>query len=446
MEEFLIYTLVATLCSCILYGGYRLLMKKESCFRLNRLVLLLIVIVSPVIPTIPLPGDSSLVHIASRVLPQPQSPADISGRLFGQLQSSVVSAEANAQPRPAPEESQTARIALQILTVVYWGGISVMLLLVLLDLFRIFRLIRRADIVRYGKEKLVILPEEGSAWSFGRYIVISRPDFDDNAAEILTHEQAHRKYRHLEDLLLLTVSQIVFWFNPVLYFLKRDLREIHEFQADDYVLKKGVDAVRYQLLLIRKSAGRKNYALATGFSPYGQVKRRITMMNRSEKSRVPRWKALAFIPIIALLVSLFGMKRPDEIRRIFISGIEERDIDSTSIVGLWKPDLTLMGPTSPAGLRKFNTYKLITRTHFAWLNYDRTTGAVVNGASGTYTFDGKTYTENIEYVLPSMRSFIGKQAVYRTELVNGTMRIKGFLAGKIPVEEVWEKTALTTAR
>ena len=64
-------------------------------------------------------------------------------------------------------------------------------------------------------------------------------------------------------------------------------------------------------------------------------------------------------------------------------------------------------------------------------------GTVVKRAGGTYRLDGDTYTETIDYGLPGMVRFIGKQAVYQIGVERDTMRISGVLDDQIEVREVW---------
>jgi beta-lactamase regulating signal transducer with metallopeptidase domain len=49
---------------------------------------------------------------------------------------------------------------------------------------------------------------------------------------------------------LAELVKVVYWFNPLVYLLNRDLKEIHEFQADQYALNSGIDATKYQMLII----------------------------------------------------------------------------------------------------------------------------------------------------------------------------------------------------
>lgn len=81
-----------------------------------------------------------------------------------------------------------------------------------------------------------MVPDDTTACSLGRYVVISQRDFEYNSQEILTHEDAHRRFGHLFDSLFLNLCQVVLWFDPFIWLIRRDMREIHEFQADRYVL------------------------------------------------------------------------------------------------------------------------------------------------------------------------------------------------------------------
>ena len=59
---------------------------------------------------------------------------------------------------------------------------------------------------------------------------------------------------------------LVYWFNPVVWLLKRELQEVHEFEADNGVINTGIDATKYQLLLVKKAVGTRLYSMANGFN------------------------------------------------------------------------------------------------------------------------------------------------------------------------------------
>jgi hypothetical protein len=106
---------------------------------------------------------------------------------------------------------------------------------------------------------------------------------------------------------LLELVKIIYWFNPLVYSMDNDLKEIHEFQADEHMLNSGIDATKYQLLIIQKCVGYKQFALANSFN-HCQIKNRITMINKSKTNKAWRWKVATFLPLLALLLMAFGKR------------------------------------------------------------------------------------------------------------------------------------------
>jgi len=101
--------------------------------------------------------------------------------------------------------------------------------------------------------------------------------------------------------------KIIYWFNPLVYRMDSDLKDIHEFQADEHTLNSGIDATKYQLLIIQKCVGQQQFALANSFN-HCQIKNRITMMNKSKTNKAWCWKVATFLPLLALLLMAFGKR------------------------------------------------------------------------------------------------------------------------------------------
>jgi hypothetical protein len=114
--------------------------------------------------------------------------------------------------------------------------------------------------------KLVIHNKTISPFSWMNYIVISETDLKENGKEIMTHEMAHLQKYHSMDILLVDICIIFQWFNPAAWLIKQELQNIHEYEADEYVLKEGIDAKHYQLLLIKKAVGKRLYSMANSFN------------------------------------------------------------------------------------------------------------------------------------------------------------------------------------
>ena len=206
---------------------------------------------------------------------------------------------------PAKETNKTVFSTLQLLQYLYLAGLLITLLVLVHGLFSVLMLFRKAKSIKTEGYRLLVIEKEIAAFSFGRTVIISQKDYSEHRQPILTHEQAHIQLNHFFDLLLLEIVRIFHWFNPFVYWLIREMKEIHEFQADHFTLNKGIDATQYQLLIIKKGVGPQRFALANSFN-YCQIKKRIVMMNMQKQNRVWSWKVVAFLPIVALLLMAFG--------------------------------------------------------------------------------------------------------------------------------------------
>ena len=175
---------------------------------------------------------------------------------------------------------------------VYLAGGLFVLCRILLSFYRMFQLIRNGKRRSYGKYKLIVVSEPISSFCWGKYIVVSVSDYSQQSTDgILLHETMHLRYRHTLDLLCMQCLLILYWFNPAIWLLKRELQEVHEFEADNGVLNTGIDATRYQLLLVKKAVGTRLYSMANGFN-HSKLKKRITMMLKERTNRWARLKLL----------------------------------------------------------------------------------------------------------------------------------------------------------
>ena len=83
-----------------------------------------------------------------------------------------------------------------------------------------------------------------------------------------------------------------------MWITREELRLLHEYEADEGVIQKGIDATQYQLLLVRKAVGDQRFSLASGFQ-HAKLKNRIAMMLKPSSSRWMRWSYLALLPVLA---------------------------------------------------------------------------------------------------------------------------------------------------
>ena len=195
-----------------------------------------------------------------------------------------------------------------VLTLIYALGALAVVVWQLWSSLQLHRLLRRGRrVAADGGTVIHVMPTDVQPFSYFRHIVISESDYRHNPREILTHEQAHIRLGHSLDVLLMNLLCIVQWWNPAAWLLRRELQQIHEYEADEAVLKEGVDARQYQLLLIRKSVGNQLFSMANNLN-HNSLKQRIRMMKRQRQSRWQCLKALAVVPVAALLAVACGQK------------------------------------------------------------------------------------------------------------------------------------------
>ena len=275
MTPFLLYIGRAGLYLGLFYAFYLLVMRRTTFFRFNRVLLLAGSYLCLLLPFIPLRTVSASA-LSSELTMTGVGAADISRELSASF--------------PWKE----ALLAL------YLAGALVTLALCLLSAWKMGRLIRRGESTPMEGCTLVLLDGEISSFSWGRKVVMSRKDLRENPA-IFTHEKMHVRHRHSLDLLLFLPLQILFWWNPLVWITREELRLLHEYEADEGVIQNGIDATQYQLLLVRKAVGEQRFTLASGFQ-HAKLKNRITMMLKPTSSGWMRYAYLAMIPTLAALM------------------------------------------------------------------------------------------------------------------------------------------------
>ena len=284
MYDLMIYSLKVGVCLAVFYLFFKLLLSRETFHRFNRIVLLGAMVLSFVLPL--------CVITVYRELPVlPESPAEEAV--------TTVAVEPPAEPFPWEKLAGGAFVA----------GAVVTLLGTCRSLFGVVRLVRRGSRERLEDGSVLVRTDRAvTPFSWGRYIVMSGKDLAENGDAILLHERAHLRLRHSLDLIVTDVAGCLQWFNPAMWLLRRELRAIHEYEADEAdeaVLESGVDARDYQLLLIRKAAGGRWYSIANSFN-HSKLKNRITMMLRKRSSRWAGARVLLLLPLMGVALGAFA--------------------------------------------------------------------------------------------------------------------------------------------
>lgn len=195
---------------------------------------------------------------------------------------------------------------MQALTWIYMAGVVLMLILTLVQAISLCRFMSSG--VRHTDTQgntVILHNNDVPPFSIFRYIVMSVKDYESSRQYILTHEQEHIRLGHTYDLLLLQGMKTLMWFNPFIWFLSRDLKAVHEYEADQAVINQGIDAKSYQQLLVMKVVGNRLQPFTNNLN-HGSLKKRIVMMYQKPSNRWLMLKALCAIPVAALTINAFA--------------------------------------------------------------------------------------------------------------------------------------------
>ena len=283
----LTYSLQVSLCWLVFYGLYYSLLSRETFFRLNRIYLIISLLCGLIAPF-----GQLFIEV------------ETSSSTVMMLETFVVTASAFQRNLKADTEGWLS-LSL-VLQVIYGLGVGVMSLRFLIGLFKIFKLYKNGKKAQNEGFITVHTKEVHLPFSFFNYVFINENVLEKgDIPQIMEHEQAHVSQGHSYDVILLEVLKIIFWWNPIIYFYRHSLRNIHEYLADAAVLR-WVEKPVYGRLLIKQSQSVPALALANHFI-FSQLKKRIIMMTRNRSQRSSLLKYVIAFPLFTVLLTLFAI-------------------------------------------------------------------------------------------------------------------------------------------
>ena len=210
---------------------------------------------------------------------------------------SLMGSQLVEQKTPSPSD---------VLWWIYIGGFVFFLLYHLKNLASVSRQIRGGLRLKDRQgNTLVVKAGDFAPFSFLRWIVINLSDYEKNKESILLHEQAHIHFGHSYDILLLQLAKSFQWFNPFIYLMEREMKAVHEYEADEEVIHQGIDAQTYQLLIVSKAVGGRLQTLANNFN-HSLIKSRIMMMNKKPTPKAAILKSFCLLPVAAFSLMAFA--------------------------------------------------------------------------------------------------------------------------------------------
>jgi bla regulator protein BlaR1 len=279
----LIYILKFSACLFIFMAFYKLFLERETMHQLKRFYLLFALVLSIGFPLITFTQFVEPVTITQN---------------FTNAQQIVFEHE-------AIEQASLWDYLPQLLWTVYGIGVLIFSLKFVLNLNVIFKKIHCNPKLKAHRYINVLLNDEVTPHTFFNYIFLNKYKYESQQIpqEVFIHEQTHAEQKHSLDILFIELLQILFWFNPLLYFIKRDIKLNHEFLADKAVLLNGIQPSQYQQLLLAFSSNTNEPQLANAIN-YSSIKKRFTIM-KTQTSKQKMWlRSFLLLPLVAL--TLYG--------------------------------------------------------------------------------------------------------------------------------------------
>ena len=291
MTRYLFFAVVGT---ALFWCVYRLLLRREHCLNVNRFFLLSTLALSLVLP---------LVHPQVAV---PRPTVASGGGYLLELPGIVAEAPDAAVQQSVAEVSADAVRGVDmwtVLGVLYWAGVALSALILVVRYGVLWHKLQKYVFVRQGRFRVAVTDREEPSFSFFRYIVAGRGGMTDaELQQVLRHERLHAAQGHSWDRLAVQLVCCLLWFDPFVWLYGRDLREVHEYLADEAVLQQGGEGEykSYLRLLYCQITGMQYVPIVNSFH-FSTIKNRITMM-KQPKSHKGWVKALAALPVAALLL------------------------------------------------------------------------------------------------------------------------------------------------
>lgn len=283
MEALLTYTWRVAACLAVAWLFFRLLLGRETFCRLNRLVVLALLVLSFLLPL-------CVITVRREV----SIPYEVW----------VHATEVRSAAAPVSAAAPFPWAAL--LGGLYLAGVLAAACRMAWSLAAVVRVIRRGRRERLADGVVLVRTlQPVTPFSWGRYVVLAETEPAEEVATILLHERAHVRLHHTWDLLFADLAGCLQWFNPAVWLLRRELCAIHEYEADRAVLEAGTDARTYQLLLVRRAVGTQLFVAANNFN-HSKLQNRIAMMLKKRSSRWAAARALLILPLTAVALGAFA--------------------------------------------------------------------------------------------------------------------------------------------
>jgi len=345
MNSSLIYLMQSTLSLVIFYGFYVLLFKKEAYFVFNRLYLLAAIIISIFLPLITFSIPELVIENSNNVI--------ITAPIYSIVEYTLSEVIIYGDAVNLSEKGWYNNLSFfDIFILIYIVGSAIAFFNTVLRLYQLSKFFKKSKVIIHQGLKVIFTTPGTPVFSFFNYIFINKSLLgnDKEIDKIIEHEKIHIRQNHSLDLLIAEIISIIQWYNPIVYLLKKSLKENHEFIADNNVVVEYPDISAYMKLLIEHSSIVKTNILTHNFS-YSLLKRRLFMIKKTKSPL--RFSLKLVVALMALNLVFFACSGPIQNEDIVASSQNnEQSVDPDYVVFTVVEEM----PEFPGGMDELINY------------------------------------------------------------------------------------------
>jgi hypothetical protein len=302
MSDFIIYALKSILSLSLFALVYRIILINEGNFRLRRTYLLISVNLAMILPfftfTIPF-GEYRL-------------PAYLLDEVIVYSNGIRLIKETSSFPLG------------QFLRYLYFFVTAFLIIRVLLNTIIISIKSAKNVPLLNDKVKLFLLKDKNISYSFFRNIFIGETSDKEEQERILAHETVHALQMHSIDVIYIEILTGLFWFNPFVWWFRNEIKNVHEYLADQGALENGFNRKEYQITLLEHLIGSASISITNSFN-YSLIKNRIAMMNKEKNGKKNTWKVFLLLPVSIIIAFAFACTESVPVNNV-LAGAENQEI------------------------------------------------------------------------------------------------------------------------
>ena len=342
MGSFVIYILEWALCLSAFLLLYKMCFSGSTFHRFNRLFLLGSVVVAALLPLIHITTSEEMEPIAEvcRLNTEELAPLPVVETIQIQV------AETQEQLSTFNSQLSTSQKVFLAIAITYLIYIAIQVMGWMRSFVKMLLFLRGKRTRRVGRWiRLVVHNEEYGPFSWMNYMVISDKENGFARRASMRHELSHIVLMHHLDLVFLLLCTLV---NPVCWFIMKEIKVVHEYEADDEVINHyHIQSRDYQRLLVLRTVGAEAYALASSFNL--NIKKRIIMMKKNQSHWWRMMWIAVTIPLVGIALTAFS-KPKEALKEVVDSSVKSLSLTLPEREGTASEETLLVQESDPLPL------------------------------------------------------------------------------------------------